>query len=317
MVDKKDAAGGDLKVVDDDILIEIVDGDEPVTEPVEEKADVKLDTAKGDTSPQAGVEDLKKQLAESERARRAEADGRRQADQRAATAMSTVDKSRFEAVNAYEVSAKQALLAGQNALKSAKVAFKTAMDASDFEAAADAQATIADATSNIKGAEYQLAQVDAVKKQLTTQAEQQAQQASQQVVPAHSRSADWIKAHPQFNERGALYNRAMAAHHKALEDGVTLESDAYFDRLNKAVDPNNKETEVTTQQTKQAARPTAGATAASPTRSGGGTTENQTPQKIRLTPAQVEAAAISGLTPAAYAKHMLALQAEGKIGRSN
>lgn len=307
--------------VEDDIKIEVVDDPVETETTTEVKVEAKPDPAavKVDTDPNSGVADLQRQLAASNARLASEQRARREADARATSAGNTVNQTRAEAVAAYEVSAKSAKASGEASLKAAKSRFKSAMESSNFDEAAEAQAEIATATNTISGANYQLTQLESVKKQLgdsanaaqrtSTAATAERRTESENVRDTSGgRTKSWIDAHPAFHSDINFYNKAMSAHYAALRDGVEPESDAYFEALNKGVTGGTAEVAkvapaVTTSTAAAASRSTT-------------QTRNERPEMVRLTKAQMEAAEIAGMKPQDYARHLLALQAENKIGRT-
>lgn len=51
------------------------------------------------------------------------------------------------------------------------------------------------------------------------------------------KSAAWIRAHPECITDPKLNDRMMAAHHQAKAEGITLDSDEYFERIEAGVKP--------------------------------------------------------------------------------
>lgn len=299
---------------DDNIEIELIDGDDGATGDVEV---VEVST-KTEVTPQDGVDELRKQLDSANSQKAAAQAAQRQAEARATTAVSEVDKSRIEQLAAYETTAKQVLDANKKALDAAKGAFKTAMEGADYVAAAEAQASIADAMQNIKGAQYQVSQLEGFKKQIESGAGKVERReapvaqdaASDSGIDPTSRSGRWVNAHAEQWKNPVFQRKALLADAEARAAGVELDSDEYFRRIETAVGLI-EEVKV---EKKEVSAPKAGATAAAPTRQAG-SDRPLTPQKVRLTAAEVEAAALSGLTPTQYAKQRLALEAEGKLTR--
>lgn len=313
----------DTKVADDDVEIEIIEGPNELDDGKDAKptTEAKADTVVAATDPSAGVDALKRQLDTSNAARVAAENARRASDARAQQAGQIVDQTRAQALEAYEVSAKQAKVSGEASLKAAKASYVAAMEAANFAEAANAQADIASATNTISGANYQLGQLETIKKQMTDAATMASQPqrrptvSTDVVVESGSRSAQWIARHPEFNDPTSTFkNKAMSAHYNALAEGIPVESDDYFAYLDKAVNQTLAAEAVTT----KVAPKTTTATAAPASRSvATSEVRNEKPELVRLTRAQMEAAEISGMKPKDYARHLLALQADGKIGRMN
>jgi len=285
---------------DDDFEVETAEGqtlDEQVQQKVERKAD----------APEAGVEELKRQLAEANARRDVEVSARRNAEAQAQQAAGNVHNTRLQALQAYEINAKQGADAATAALAAAKAKYRNAMESADFDAAADAQAEIAQAVASKNSADYQLQQVEGAKKQIESQAAQVETRTNDTPV-VQGRSAQWIAAHPEFNTNESYKNKAMGAHYQILAEGVAVESDEYFRKLDAAMSPR-EEIEIT----RTAPKPTS-SMAAPPSRSSA-PVRSDSPQRVRLTPAQLEAAEMSGMSAKDYAKHLVALQNSGKMAR--
>lgn len=296
---------------DDDMDLEVITPD-----PSEPGIDQAISDGRREVAPQEGVEDLKRQLEDLKREKQ---QAENLAREHAERATAVVQDARTEQLLAYEQTAKQALDANKRALDGAKQAFKTAMESGDYDAASEAQAAIADATQNIKTATYQVNQIAAYKQQMTSQAgqtegrsggAQQADTASRYGVDPNSRSGRWINANSEKWERDPVFRqKALLADAQARADGIELDSDEYFERIEESTGLRERsKPEVRTPH-----RPQAGSTAAAPTRSGGSELRTNEPSRIRLTAAEMEAAQIAGLTPTQYAKNLLALQKEGKL----
>jgi hypothetical protein len=129
-------------------------------------------------------------------------------------------------------------------------------------------------------------------------------------VDPGSRSGRWINQNAEKWERDPVFRqKALLADAQSRADGVELDSDEYFRRIETATGMRQE----VTAETRSGYKPQAGSTAAAPTRSGGTEQRNTEPSRVKLSAAQMEAAQIAGLTPTQYAKNMLALEREGKL----
>lgn len=267
------------------------------------------------SSPAVGVEELRRQLADAQARGKQADDARIAAERRVSEVATTAVRNRDDAFVAYEQAAANGIKAGESALAEAKLAYKNAAELGDFGKMADAQAAIADATISVRTAKSYQAQVADAKKNIAAQEEQarkraEAQAANNQNNGVQGRSKDWIDAHPQFNTDPNFQKRVVAASLNAQAKGISIDSDAYFEFVEKEVGLKPKDTDVVEDR-----KPNAN-TGAPPSRGAGNGGGGGGPQKVKLSAAELEAAAISGRTPVQYAKDKLALIAEGKLGRT-
>jgi hypothetical protein len=140
------------------------------------------------------------------------------------------------------------------------------------------------------------------------------------IGPQYPRSQAWVRAHPEYATDKRKEQRMLAAHNLAVASDLAPDSDEYFKSIEKSLGiETTAQTSVVDADTgadpmADAAQPAAAAPArrangsttppaAAPVTRTGGSTRKGT---ITLTPAQVEAAEISGLTVEEYAKQVLA-----------
>lgn len=127
------------------------------------------------------------------------------------------------------------------------------------------------------------------------------------------RSAAWIRAHPDYARDERLFRRMLAAHNLAETDGVAIDSDDYFDRIETTLGLRQAEAE-DSDPSAAAAKPVqrrSAPPAAPVTRSGNG--DGSRPNVVRLTAEEREMAKMMGMSDQDYAKNKLDLQREGKI----
>jgi hypothetical protein len=127
------------------------------------------------------------------------------------------------------------------------------------------------------------------------------------------RSAEWVRAHPEF-VRDANKNRKMiAAHELAVADGHAPDTDSYFAAVEETLKIKAQpkaavaEEDATGGAAKVVQRRDA-APAAAPVSRG-----QPSRNVVRLTAAEREMAEMMNMKPEEYAKHKVALQKEGKL----
>jgi hypothetical protein len=268
------------------------------------------------TDPVEGLDDLKAQLAaERERADRAVA-AANEMGARANGAITETHESNLALLKTAMDTTDQAagMLKGQ---------YAAAMRAGDFDAAAEIQEQMA-----IRAAEkLQLQQgYDALKAQPPQRV---AAPVSNDPVEAIAsglteKSARWVRQHPEFARDPKKLQQMIGADSVVQARGVVPESDEYFRQVEeilgvrgRPVDRNDEDDTY-----RDTARATGGRQVndspppAAPVGrggSGGNTASGNRPNTVRLTAAEREAAASSGVTIEEYAKNKLALQREGKL----
>jgi len=274
---------------DDDLEIEIVD--DGTTE----------------VTPDEGISELKKQL-DAERARRIEADRRAtEAERRAHAATIDKDDSDLQLVTG----AIETLQRDNELLQSG---WEHAMHNGDHRRAAEIQ-------KEMSGNEAKLLQLNTGREAMLNKPKPQVPKpvisdpveafASQ----LSARSADWVRAHPQFVTDQKLMRKMIAAHELAVADGIAADSDEYFasieDTLRVSKTPGRQEPEsddATSYAAKAVSRRDA-APAAAPVSRGTPMGRNS----VKLTSAEREMAEMMGMSPEEYGKNKLALQKEGKL----
>lgn len=127
-----------------------------------------------------------------------------------------------------------------------------------------------------------------------------------------TRSAEWVRAHPEFVRDPAKNRKMIAAHELAMADGIAPDTDEYFSAIEETlrVKPQAKvvEEDAMDQSAKVTQRRDA-APAAAPVSRGNSTRSNV----VRLSAAEREMAEMMNMKPEDYAKHKVALQKEGKL----
>jgi hypothetical protein len=130
------------------------------------------------------------------------------------------------------------------------------------------------------------------------------------------KSAAWVRAHPEYATDQRMLNKMISAHNIVVDDGIPVDSDAYFAEIESILRVRPREAPVdhadpgaqAAQVTQRRQSPPAAPVSRAPTNNNG-----QRPNTVRLTAQQVEMAELMGMTTQEYAKNLLALQKEGKI----
>lgn len=280
---------------DDAPEIEIVDEKAPEPEKAPEK------------TPEEGIQEMKKRL-EAERAARVEAerlarDARKQANE----AQHEVKDANYNMI----INAIETVKGRSEALKAA---YRDSMSTGDFDKAAEIQEAMAinaHQLQELKRGEK------AIKEQLEAQPVQKVEPPKGDIVDqlaaqVSKRSAEWLQNHRSDIRDERSVRKMFRAHEDAIDDGIQPDTDEYFDFIESRMGLNRR--------VEQESSPMSEASAPAPRRStpppaapvSRGSTR---PNVVRLTRDQAEAARSMGMTEAEYAKNMIALQKEGKLGR--
>ena len=291
---------------------------EPVTPP-EEVAAPEAAAAEGatpSTDPNAGIENVRAQLEaerkgreeERQRAARAEAEAQA-AREREAAAMGETKKTQLDLVNT-------AISNVNQTLDSLEAQAAAASEAGDHKLVAKINREMALHSTRLTQLETGKQQMEAHAKNPPRPAPRPAVNPVEEFIsrtnPAATRAHAWLRAHPECVTNPVLHRKMIAAHEIALADNIPPESDAYFDTIEtmlklkpaNAPPPPAPREEVTPENPfSEAAAPARRAPPAAPvSRGGNGTiTLNGSQRGARLTPAEREAAEISGQTEEEYA----------------
>lgn len=280
---------------DDAPEIEIVDEKAPEPEKASEK------------TPEEGIQEMKKRL-EAERAARVEAerlarDARKQANE----AQHEVKDANYNMI----INAIETVKGRSEALKAA---YRDSMSTGDFDKAAEIQEAMAinaHQLQELKKGEK------AIKEQLEAKPVQKMEPPKGDIVDqlaaqVSKRSAEWLQNHRSDIRDERSVRKMFRAHEDAIDDGIQPDTDEYFDFIESRMGLNSR--------VEQESSPMSEASAPAPRRStpppaapvSRGSTR---PNVVRLTRDQAEAARSMGMTESEYAKNMIALQKEGKLGR--
>ena len=260
--------------------------------------------------PEDGLEKLKKQLDEEKAARIAADQARQAAEQRAHEAATAEVQAKTEKQGTeleFLTTTIASLTQNSDALESR---YAEALAAQDYTAAAKVQRAMSDNAAKLQRLEEGKAQLEKAPK---PQMRQFTDPVERFAAGLDAPSAAWIRAHPDYVRDPKKNAELMAAHQIAIARGHAGGEPAYFASIERTLDLARPDP--VAEADPSASQATGGrrtAPASAPVSRGGGGT-GSTPRTVRLTSEQVEMAGNMGMTPAEYAKHMMALRAEGKL----
>ena len=254
--------------------------------------------------PEEGVDELKRQL-DAERARRVDAERKaHEAGERERMARNDKDDSDIQLV----ANAIQTLNRDSEILKAN---YAMALKHGDFTKAAEINSEMNETAAQLQQLNNGLEAMRAKPK-----AQPQPQRSSDPVeafaAQLTPRSADWVRAHPEFVKDARLNRKMIAAHELAVADGYTPDTDGYFSAIEQTLKVSQPKAQPEEDASASAAKVTQrrdAAPAAAPVSRGGSNRSNV----VRLTAAEREMAEMMNMKPEDYAKNKMALQKEGKL----
>lgn len=255
------------------------------------------------TDPEEGVDLLKKQLEASKAEAAANAARANAAEQGQVAAKTEVQQTQVQLVES-------AIGAAKQTIDALEVQLADAYAVSDFTAVAKLQTQVMRKTAEQLALENGLERLKAAPKPRPEPPSDPVEAfASSLTAPAGA----WIRSHPQYVTDPRLNAQLAAAHNLAVAEGIALDTPDYFARVEGVLGVSQRAgpPQADTDTLSETAVATGGRTTstpppAAPARNGA----NGAPRTIRLTAAQVEAAAISGQTPQEYAKMLARIERE-------
>jgi hypothetical protein len=275
-----------------------------ITVETEEQPDEAAEEVKI-VKPEDGIADLQRQL-EAERSRREAAERMaRDAEERERSARIDKDESEIHLVT----NAIQTLNRDKEILRAN---YAQALRAGEFERAASINDEINEAATQLQQLTNGLEAMKAKPKvqPLPPQSADPVEAFAARLTP---RSADWVRAHPEFVKDSRLNRKMIAAHELAVADGHAPDTDGYFSAIEQTLNVGRRvassvDEEASSSAAKVVSRRDA-APAAAPVSRGGSNRTNV----VRLTAAEREMADMMGMKHDDYAKNKIALQKEGKL----
>ena len=260
--------------------------------------------------PNDAIQALKKQLDDSEMARRQAESAARAEYERSQRATREVDDTNLTLVtNAIETVRRESEILENNLAE----AFSTG----DHRQAASIQ-------RQISANEARLLQLETGRDAMKSQPRQAAPPPRMDPVEALAstlspRSADWVRKHPEYARDPRKMQEMVAAHQLAVARGAEADTDDYFDRVEAVLGVNRQSRNDNDDgdPVSSASAPTRGRIASTPaapvSRGSNGVGGNPRPNVVRLTAAERETARDLGMTNEEYARNKVALQREGKL----
>jgi len=251
--------------------------------------------------PEKGIEALKKRL-EAEQNARIEAEMRAQAEaERAYRAQSEVQSTNLHlianSIDSYR----------QNA-EVLKANYAAAMENGDYGHAASVQEAMARNSAELLQLEQGRDAMQAAPKpeRPVYQPPVHADPVEAFAAQCTPRSADWVRAHPEYVTNPALQQQMFAAHQYAVASGNPVDTPAYFSAVERVLGLEGQQNAPRAPQ-RSSAPPAAPVSRAA----GGGSSPRAT--HVTLTREQREAAAMSGMTDKEYARSLIQMRREGRI----
>lgn len=293
---------------EDQLIVEL----EPLeneTQTVEIKVEKAEEPKKTEISADEGIRELKFKL-EEERLARMNAEKRvQQASEQASLAKNEVDDTNLKLID----NAIDTVKNNQHALKRS---YADALSRGDHDEAADIQVQMSEIAlqkmqlENGKTAyQNRMEQVRSAPPVESDPVEMLASQLS-------PRSADWVRAHPEFATNPRLYQKMIAAHNLAMADGLEADSDDYFNTIEDTLKvPSRNSVPQEDSALSSASTPTSRRSAppAAPVSRSPTTNSGTRPNVVRLNAQEREMASMMGMTDQEYARNKAALIKEGKL----
>lgn len=295
--------------------IEIVLEDEPgEAEPTEPQK--KVD------DPDAAFKRIRAQLETDANARvQREASARQSAEIETARAKAETKDARLSQIGGAieQAEAKKAIL---------KERYSTAFAAGDADTLAEIQMEMAETAANLSTLRQGKTALESAPtpEPPTRQTNDPVETLARNMEGQWPKSAAWIRAHPEYARDPRLTQKMVAAHNFADSEGITPDTDEYFDRIegllglripgDRPLTPDRDDELIIdpgeNAAKKVAARVSDNAPPAAPV-SRGGQGNGSTPTRITLSPAEREIADAMGMTYKEYAKNKADLKREGKL----
>jgi hypothetical protein len=256
-------------------------------------------------SQEDGINDLRQQL-ERERAERIRAQQAEQAARvEAHRARNDVDETNIQLVaNAIDTLRRDDEILKQN--------YQIAMQQGNFSAAAEIQQEMSSNAAKL----LQLSNgLDAMKAKPKAPEPKPVPADPVEAFAAllSPKSADWVRAHPEYVRDANLNRKMIAAHELAVADGLPVDTPEYFEAIESTLrikpKPAAEANQTSDEYAAKVVQRRDAAPAAAPVSRGGSNRTNV----VRLTAAEREMAEMMGMKPEDYAKNKIALQKEGKL----
>jgi hypothetical protein len=277
-------------------------------------SDAKTDTREVLT-PDAGLEKLKKQLADEQLARQ-------DADRRAADASRAEVEARSEVQTTQLDLVKNAISSVTQANDALEAKYAEALTAQDFAAAAKINREMSSNSAKLLQLENGKSALEKAPKPQPRAASDPIEEFAGRLSP---KSGAWVRAHPEFVREPQKNRQMLAAHELALARGMQADTDDYFAsiedtlRITKpdaSANGAGTHVDVDTDPMKDAAKesaPRRAPPAAAPVSRSGAGTGGSRQNVVTLSAQEVEIAGMMNMTPEEYARQKVALKREGRL----
>lgn len=288
-----------------DIEIVLKDDAAPEKEQDIVLADDKASESKPELSPEDGIRELKVSL---ERERQARVEAERRAQQQAAQAhlmtREVEDNQRQMLSSALEmVNSERVMLRSQ---------YAEAMSQGNYAMVAEINDRMNDLAVKANVIEQGRDAMEGQQKQQKQPVQQQQPYAGDPVevfaAQLTPRSASWVREHPEFVRDQKLNRKMLAAHELAVADGISPDSDEYFDHVEGTLGVNRAADQGDAPRHQRRAAP-----AIAPVTRASMNGDGSRPNVVRLSAEQREMASMMGMTPEEYARNMRDLKREGRM----
>lgn len=188
-------------------------------------------------------------------------------------------------------------------LDNAKQEYKDAYDSGDSERLADAQ----DKLFDIKMRAQQIEQYRPEFQENTLQNEESAVQRANQPQKLEPKTQAWLDKNSWYGSDDDMSYLAMGIHRRLEREGVALGSDHYFNVIDNEIRqrfPEKFKSEEKSQEIKSSYKNSKASNVVAPA------TRSTSPQKVRLTPTQVQLAKKFNLSPEQYARELIKLESQ-------
>lgn len=230
------------------------------------------------------LETMRRQSDEANARAESESRQRAESERRLLEAQRRSSEDQTGRLTAEEAAIASAIAAETAAADNAEAELSSAMERGDMGAAAKAQRKMAQAEARRETFRQREAELADARQRF----EQRPTPQNDPLANYPPRTAEWIRANPDFLVTGSrFHNQAMAAHYEAVGQGLVPESTEYFDHINARVKPPSRKPEpaedadmTATETTTPARKPAARQPAAPPSR--GQPSQQQRPDDGRL-----------------------------------
>jgi hypothetical protein len=273
---------------------------------IEEAKEPEIEEPKVELPVEVGINELRAQL-EQEKKAREEAERRaREAAEKAALAQNDAYDTNLKLLdNAIDTVKRNSEILKQN--------YKDAMAAGDYDAVANIQADLIKADNDLRQLQYGKQQYETNGKQPVPPADP-VESLAARLTP---RSADWVRAHPEYARDPNMTRRMVRAHEDAVDEGFAPDTDDYFRFVETKLKIRQPEIRVQQEESalSEASAPTQRRSAppAAPVSRTSPTTGGSRSNVVTLTRAERETAQALGMTDREYAANKQALIKDGKL----